>query len=1022
MAYLLSLSSKATMFLLMCKAAEKLTRDYFYSSDATVVNPLSTASPVATTPVVVPDRVSSTENAPVTVETQEEVGLEDYNKDDGEEDDDDSKEDNVERDSLVREVRPRKIVNPRRSNGADCSFNLRTRTSRDGANCRSNHPARKENQRSDSPESSEVIKEKEKERFSERKGQQECKYYLRPGGCKFGNACRYSHSRKKPLLPPPLSEPPLDFNFLDLPIRPGESECPEYMRDGFCKFGRNCRFHHPDPTAVEEDYIPSGSVSLHPSCVLQSASTSWSYPPNETVPDLDAQYASMTLPLQGLHPNPKSGYQAKANNGEGPELLRSAHDGGIAIGGGDIPYNSASLHLSGASQPAPTSWSYPSNEIVSNLDASNPYASMALPPQGLHPNPKWDGYQAKANYGERPELLRSARDESIVVGGIDIPLGSVSLHLLGASQPASTSWSSPPNETFPFVDAPNPYVPIMMHPNHGWNGYQANLKHNGIQPLLAENPNLSGWSMPKTHPAVNGTCTKGAKKTKIVHSLWCEICKISCPNKDGLDQHKLGKKHKNNVEKLEESKKEASIPAAAAAPAAKGPVIGPKESPGVDEGKTVLQSARCEMCKTDCSSEDVLVQPEESRSRKEASVPDATVAPAATGHMLGPRESPIADKGNSVLQSSRHEICKIDCSSKDVSDQHKLENKHKKNLEKLEESKKEVSAPAATAALAAMDPLIGPKESSAADEGKTVVQSVWCEICEIKCTSKGDFEHHKAGKKHKSNMEKLEESKKEVSAPAATAAPAAMDPLIGPKESSAADEGKTVVQCAWCEICKIKCTSKGDFEHHKAGKKHKSNMEKLEESKKEANAPAFMVAAAAAAKDFVFGPKESPSANRSNTVVQSVWREICMIDCNKDEWDQHNLIKMHKNQEKLEEPEKEVRGPAANDPPIGPKESPAANNSMTVGVQQPKKNGASPLGPREDLETRRRKLIEGGVAANSVKVCITCDVVCNSQAVFINHLRGQKHANMVKKLAAAVGTVNPSGPGGGNCCLEDELP
>ncbi|XP_042492530.1 zinc finger RNA-binding protein 2-like isoform X7 [Macadamia integrifolia] len=952
MAYLLSLSSKATMFLLMCKAAEKLTRDYFYSSDATVVNPLSTASPVATTPVVVPDRVSSTENAPVTVETQEEVGLEDYNKDDGEEDDDDSKEDNVERDSLVREVRPRKIVNPRRSNGADCSFNLRTRTSRDGANCRSNHPARKENQsfvsaqRSDSPESSEVIKEKEKERFSERKGQQECKYYLRPGGCKFGNACRYSHSRKKPLLPPPLSEPPLDFNFLDLPIRPGESECPEYMRDGFCKFGRNCRFHHPDPTAVEEDYIPSGSVSLHPSCVLQSASTSWSYPPNETVPDLDAQYASMTLPLQGLHPNPKSGYQAKANNGEGPELLRSAHDGGIAIGGGDIPYNSASLHLSGASQPAPTSWSYPSNEIVSNLDASNPYASMALPPQGLHPNPKWDGYQAKANYGERPELLRSARDESIVVGGIDIPLGSVSLHLLGASQPASTSWSSPPNETFPFVDAPNPYVPIMMHPNHGWNGYQANLKHNGIQPLLAENPNFSGWSMPKTHPALNGTCRKGAKKTKIVHSLWCEICKISCPNKDGLDQHKLGKKHKNNMEKLEESKKEASTPAATVAPAAKGPVIGPKESPGVAEGKTVVQSARCEMCKIDCSSKDVLVQPEE--SRKEASVPAATVAPAAKGHMLGPRESPAADKGNTVVQSSRHEICKIGCSSKDVSDQHKLENKHKKNLKKLKESKKEVSAPAATAAPAAMDPLIGPKESSAADEGKTVVQSVWCEICKIKCTRTSDFEHHKAGKKHKSNMEKLEESKKEASAPAATVV--------------------------------------------------------------------------TAAKDSVIGPKESPSADKRNTVVESARREIRMIDCNKDALDQHNLVKMHKNQEKLEEPEKEASSPAANDPPIGPKESPAANNSMTVGVQQPKKNGASPLGPREDLETRRRKLIEGGVAADSVKVCIICDVVCNSQVVFINHLRGQKHANMVKKLAAAVGTVNPSGPEGGNCCLEDELP
>ncbi|XP_043703904.1 zinc finger CCCH domain-containing protein 43-like [Telopea speciosissima] len=157
-----------------------------------------------------------------------------------------------------------------------------------------------------------VIKEKEKPDLSEKTEQQQCKYYLRSGGCKLGKACRYNHSRGKTVLPPP---PPLDFNFLGLPIRPGERECPYYMRTGSCKFGPNCRFHHPDPTAVGGPDTTPASVSLHPSGASQPASTSWSSPSNGTVPFVDAATPNgpMMLPPQRVHPNPEwNGYQAPA--------------------------------------------------------------------------------------------------------------------------------------------------------------------------------------------------------------------------------------------------------------------------------------------------------------------------------------------------------------------------------------------------------------------------------------------------------------------------------------------------------------------------------------------------------------------------------------------------------------------------------------------------------------------------------------------------------------------------------------
>lgn len=68
----------------------------------------------------------------------------------------------------------------------------------------------------------------------------------------------------------------------------GEKECPYYMRTGSCKYGANCRFNHPDPTAVggsdnASGFGNGGSAALG---ALQSSLTSWSSPRtlNETAP------------------------------------------------------------------------------------------------------------------------------------------------------------------------------------------------------------------------------------------------------------------------------------------------------------------------------------------------------------------------------------------------------------------------------------------------------------------------------------------------------------------------------------------------------------------------------------------------------------------------------------------------------------------------------------------------------------------------------------------------------------------
>lgn len=145
---------------------------------------------------------------------------------------------------------------------------------------------------------------------------------------------------------------------------------------------------------------------------------------------------------------------------------------------------------------------------------------------------------------------------------------------------------------------------------------------------------------------------------------------------------------------------------------------------------------------------------------------------------------------------------------------------------------------------------------------------------------------------------------------------------------------------------------------------------------------------------------------KKNKVIQSAWCEVCKISCNSNEiYAKHLTGKKHlKNAEKVEKGKSDASAgssdapPTATDPIIGPMENPAANNPSSDDVQKTQKSSAQ---APEDLETKKRKIVESGTAADSVRTCTICNVVCNSQTVFDSHLAGQKHAAMKKKQAVS---------------------
>lgn len=177
---------------------------------------------------------------------------------------------------------------PERPGVADCSFYIRTGSCKFGMNCHFNHPPnRKQASQTGDP--------------SNKVGQSECQFYLK-GTCKYGAMCKYGHSNQKEGSG---GEP--QFNYLGLPIRQGEKECPFYMRTGSCKYAVTCKYNHPEPGSE----VTTASVSNSPTRDNLASSSGTSFASvNLSLPLPRAPYSSLPRApyAPSIHPEEYGSY------------------------------------------------------------------------------------------------------------------------------------------------------------------------------------------------------------------------------------------------------------------------------------------------------------------------------------------------------------------------------------------------------------------------------------------------------------------------------------------------------------------------------------------------------------------------------------------------------------------------------------------------------------------------------------------------------------------------------------------
>ncbi|KAK4796912.1 hypothetical protein SAY86_029238 [Trapa natans] len=178
---------------------------------------------------------------------------------------------------------------PERPGEPDCPYFMKTQRCSFGLRCRFNHPKDKSSTLGASESSTGSP-------LPERPLEPPCAFYMKTGNCKFGTTCKFHHPKDfkvpqtlqdnadeelkyslngmrglngngKNVQPPVTFSPALLHNSKGLPIRPGEVDCPFYLKTGSCKYGSTCCYNHPDwnainPVAVAANMsvVPAASI------------------------------------------------------------------------------------------------------------------------------------------------------------------------------------------------------------------------------------------------------------------------------------------------------------------------------------------------------------------------------------------------------------------------------------------------------------------------------------------------------------------------------------------------------------------------------------------------------------------------------------------------------------------------------------------------------------------------------------------------------------------------------------------
>ncbi|XP_076929937.1 uncharacterized protein LOC143594537 [Bidens hawaiensis] len=205
----------------------------------------------------------------------------------------------------------------------------------------------------------------------------------------------------------------------------------------------------------------------------------------------------------------------------------------------------------------------------------------------------------------------------------------------------------------------------------------------------------------------------------------------------------------------------------------------------------------------------------------------------------------------------------------------------------------------------------------------------------------------------------------------------------GPASSNPESSAQPPARTAWCEVCKIDCTTDEVLNVHNNGRRHKKNLQKLQRMK---SASAGAGAGTVAHQTVVQTEKdETPTSD----VAPEVQESVPETETEPDKTDKQ--MEAGDDNEKLETVKNEVDNQEKKD---------RTTRKMKRGSR----------GIRGARGGAKRMRVAGPRIRKEVMplVCDLCNVKCDTQEVFDRHVAGKKHRSKVKRFEGHQAMYGPT--------------
>lgn len=219
-----------------------------------------------------------------------------------------------------------------------------------------------------------------------------------------------------------------------------------------------------------------------------------------------------------------------------------------------------------------------------------------------------------------------------------------------------------------------------------------------------------------------------------------------------------------------------------------------------------------------------------------------------------------------------------------------------------------------------------------------------------------------------------------------------------PAPEAAATLNKKAGQACWCELCRVDCTSMEILEQHKNGKKHKKNLQRLEELKK-ANQPGIGIQSGQKEVESNSVATVPPGNVQQDGENHQALPEGLGSGTNSEQ--QIELIDKNDTVKQAEIPQGHPSDSQARLPRTGQFDN-------RRGLKRKMKAGRG--GKRmKSFEALKRSVEPPKPKVVIPLICDLCNVKCDTQEVFERHLAGKKHIAKLKKYEDHQARYGPMG-------------